>query len=257
MPLRACGAAACVVRRRLCEQEYALTGGPPVAARTRPLQVYKRVLDKPVTEKRSAGICQRENSFYYDTVEAFRDRRYEYKSLNKEWKGRLEAARASGNPIQIQEAQDMCVVYDSLQLAHKCILNSFYGYVMRKGARWYSMEMAGVVTHAGANIIEVRSELGGGAARLPPGTDARPGHSVRGGTCLPACGVRASNAVPLPKPARPMQQANQLISKIGRPLELDTDGIWCALPASFPENFTVRGGLVPRGRSALCTDAVP
>jgi DNA polymerase epsilon subunit 1 len=36
------------------------------------------------------------------------------------------------------------VLYDSLQLAHKCILNSFYGYVMRKGARWYSMEMAGI-----------------------------------------------------------------------------------------------------------------
>ena len=31
-------------------------------------QVYKRVLDKPVTEKRVAGICQRENSFYVDTV---------------------------------------------------------------------------------------------------------------------------------------------------------------------------------------------
>ena len=46
-----------------------------------------------------------------------------------------------------------------LQLAHKCILNSFYGYVMRKGARWYSMEMAGVVTHTGANIIKV---CGGG-----------------------------------------------------------------------------------------------
>ena len=42
----------------------------------------------------------------------------------------------------------------SLQLAHKCILNSFYGYVMRKGARWYSMEMAGVVTYTGANIIK-------------------------------------------------------------------------------------------------------
>lgn len=26
----------------------------------------------------------------------------------------------------------MVVLYDSLQLAHKCILNSFYGYVMRK-----------------------------------------------------------------------------------------------------------------------------
>ena len=24
-----------------------------------------------------------------------------------------------------------------------------------------------------------------------------------------------------------------------RPLELDTDGIWCVLPASFPENFQV------------------
>ena len=33
---------------------------------------------------------------------------------------------------------------------------SFYGYVMRKGARWYSMEMAGVVTYTGAKIIEVR-----------------------------------------------------------------------------------------------------
>lgn len=48
----------------------------------------------------------------------------------------------------------MVVLYDSLQLAHKCILNSFYGYVMRKGARWYSMEMAGVVTNTGAKIIQ-------------------------------------------------------------------------------------------------------
>ena len=46
-------------------------------------QVYKRVLDKPVVEKRTAGICQRENAFYIDTVRAFRDRRYEYKGLNK------------------------------------------------------------------------------------------------------------------------------------------------------------------------------
>ena len=57
--------------------------------------------------------------------------------------------------IQVQQAADMVVVYDSLQLAHKCILNSFYGYVMRKGARWYSMQMAGVVTYAGAQIIQV------------------------------------------------------------------------------------------------------
>jgi len=53
----------------------------------------------------------------------------------------------------------MVVLYDSLQLAHKCILNSFYGYVMRKGARWYSMEMAGVVTNTGAKIIQCACRL--------------------------------------------------------------------------------------------------
>ncbi|GAB2274640.1 DNA polymerase epsilon catalytic subunit A [Dionaea muscipula] len=152
-------------------------------------KAYKRVLDKPVTEVREAGICMRENSFYVDTVRSFRDRRYEYKGLNKVWKGKLSEAKSSGNSIKIQEAQDMVVLYDSLQLAHKCILNSFYGYVMRKGARWYSMEMAGVVTYTGAKII---------------------------------------------------QNARLLVEKIGRPLELDTDGIWCVLPGSFPENFTFK-----------------
>ncbi|XP_075636199.1 DNA polymerase epsilon catalytic subunit A-like [Castanea sativa] len=152
-------------------------------------KAYKRVLDKPVTELREAGICMRENPFYVDTVRSFRDRRYEYKGLNKVWKGKLSEAKASGNSIKIQEAQDMVVLYDSLQLAHKCILNSFYGYVMRKGARWYSMEMAGVVTYTGAKII---------------------------------------------------QNARVLVEKIGKPLELDTDGIWCVLPGSFPENFTFK-----------------
>ncbi|CAA6660706.1 unnamed protein product [Spirodela intermedia] len=141
-------------------------------------KAYKRVLDKPLTELREACICMRENPFYVDTVRSFRDRRYEYKGLNKVWKGKLEMQKT-----------DMVVLYDSLQLAHKCILNSFYGYVMRKGARWYSMEMAGVVTYTGAKII---------------------------------------------------QNARLLVEKIGRPLELDTDGIWCALPGSFPENFTFK-----------------
>ncbi|QHN86631.1 hypothetical protein HN51_040959 [Arachis hypogaea] len=31
-------------------------------------KAYKRVLDKPVTELREAGICMRENPFYVDTV---------------------------------------------------------------------------------------------------------------------------------------------------------------------------------------------
>ena len=151
-------------------------------------KVYKRVLDKPVTQERVAGVCQRENGFYVDTVLGFRDRRYVYKGKNKEWKGKLDEAKALGNPIAIQEANDMVTLFDSLQLAHKCILNSFYGYVMRKGARWYSMEMAGVVTYTGAKII---------------------------------------------------QMAKKLVDDIGKPLELDTDGIWCCLPGSFPEEFSL------------------
>ncbi len=83
----------------------------------------------------------------------------------------------------------MIVLYDSLQLAHKCILNSFYGYVMRKGARWHSMEMAGITCLTGATII---------------------------------------------------QMARALVEQIGRPLELDTDGIWCMLPGVFPENFKLK-----------------
>lgn len=34
-------------------------------------------------EQRVTTICQRENSFYVDTVRAFRDRRYEFKGLHK------------------------------------------------------------------------------------------------------------------------------------------------------------------------------
>ncbi|KAG7318195.1 hypothetical protein KOW79_017950 [Hemibagrus wyckioides] len=140
-------------------------------------------------EERVTTICQRENSFYVDTVRAFRDRRYEFKGLHKVWKKKLSTAQENGDAAEVKRCKNMEILYESLQLAHKCILNSFYGYVMRKGARWYSMEMAGIVCHTGANIIT---------------------------------------------------QARELIEQIGRPLELDTDGIWCVLPNSFPENFVIK-----------------
>eukprot|EP00967_Tisochrysis_lutea_P132340 scaffold230930_cov33-Tisochrysis_lutea.AAC.7 len=35
-----------------------------------------------------------------------------------------------------------------------------------------------------------------------------------------------------------IKQARTLVEKIGKTLELDTDGIWCVLPASFPQNVT-------------------
>ena len=156
-------------------------------------KIYHKIHDSKTIE-REAIICQRENPFYIDTVRDFRDRRYDYKGKQKVWKGKTEALRASGAPqVEIENGKKMIVLFDSLQLAHKVILNSFYGYVMRKGSRWYSMEMAGVTCLTGAHII---------------------------------------------------QMARQLVERIGRPLELDTDGIWCMLPATFPENyaFTLKNG---------------
>lgn len=94
-------------------------------------------------EERTATICQKENSFYVDTVRAFRDRRYEFKGLTKVWKNKLSEAEKSGDAAEIKRANGMVVLYDSLQLAHKCILNSFYGYVMRKGygCLFYGIEL--------------------------------------------------------------------------------------------------------------------
>lgn len=149
-------------------------------------KVYKKTKETRV-ENREAIVCQRENPFYVDTVRTFRDRRYEYKGLHKTWKKNLDAAVSKSRSLaEVDEAKKMIVLYDSLQLAHKCILNSFYGYVMRKGARWHSMEMAGITCLTGAKII---------------------------------------------------QMARALVEQIGRPLELDTDGIWCMLPGVFPEDF--------------------
>ena len=56
-------------------------------------KAHRRVMNKSVTETRTAGICQRENDFYVGTVLAFRDRRYEYKGLVKKWKKTLKKAQ--------------------------------------------------------------------------------------------------------------------------------------------------------------------
>uniref|UniRef100_A0A0G4HSL9 DNA-directed DNA polymerase n=1 Tax=Chromera velia CCMP2878 TaxID=1169474 RepID=A0A0G4HSL9_9ALVE len=156
------------------------------------MKAYRKT-KRSETELRTETVCQRENPFYVATVKDFKERRYEHKKSVKVWKKHLETAEADGNAEKIVEAKNMGLLYDSLQLAHKCILNSFYGYVMRKGARWHSMEMAGIVTHTGANIIE---------------------------------------------------SSRELVERVGRPLELDTDGIWCILPESFPEDFfpVTKGG---------------
>lgn len=151
-------------------------------------KTYKKGKITRVDDKESI-ICQKENSFYVDTVRSFRDRRYDYKMLTKKAKAEVAEAMATNDVSEIKAAKGKEVIYDSLQLAHKCILNSFYGYVMRRGARWHSMPMAGIVCLTGANII---------------------------------------------------RKAREIVEKIGRPLELDTDGIWCILPGTFPQNLEIK-----------------
>eukprot|EP01022_Parablepharisma_sp_SALTPOND_P011850 TRINITY_DN1509_c0_g2_i1.p1 TRINITY_DN1509_c0_g2~~TRINITY_DN1509_c0_g2_i1.p1 ORF type:complete len:2157 (+),score=297.67 TRINITY_DN1509_c0_g2_i1:3876-10346(+) len=150
-------------------------------------RAYKRI-HVSHTEERKDTVCMRENSFYVDTVRAFRDRRYEYKAKVKQWKAKFDEAVKMNDRAKAEEYENITNLYESLQLAHKIILNSFYGYVMRKGARWYSMQMAGMVTHLGGAIITFNREF---------------------------------------------------LERVGIPLELDTDGIWCLLPETFPEWYTL------------------
>lgn len=143
---------------------------------------------KNIVEYKEDTVCMRENSFYVDTIRDFRDRRYKYKGLAKTFSIKASEYKKENNEKKATESNNLSVLYDSLQLAHKIILNSFYGYVMKKGARWYSMEMAAMVTYTGAKII---------------------------------------------------QEASRMMQALGKPLELDTDGIWTLLPQGFPEKFTL------------------
>lgn len=46
-------------------------------------------------------------------------------------------------------------------------------------------------------------------------------------------------------------KAREIVEKVGRPLELDTDGIWCMLPSSFPENVTIRTTLPKKSQVVI------
>jgi len=37
-----------------------------------------------------------------------------------------------------------------------------------------------------------------------------------------------------------ISHAKIFVDKVGKPLELDTDGIWGLLPLNFPENFVLK-----------------
>ncbi|KAK0948703.1 DNA polymerase epsilon catalytic subunit, partial [Friedmanniomyces endolithicus] len=59
----------------------------------------------------------------------------DFKAKQKVWKGKASELEKGGtSAAEVDEAKKMIILFDSLQLAHKVILNSFYGYVMRKGS---------------------------------------------------------------------------------------------------------------------------
>lgn len=95
-------------------------------------------------------MCMKQNNFYVQSIIDFKNLRYKYKFQAKKYKMLFEQER---DPRARQELEYQANLYESLQVAYKSILNSFYGYVMRKGSRWYSMEMAAMVTNTGATII--------------------------------------------------------------------------------------------------------
>ncbi|KAF8511471.1 hypothetical protein JB92DRAFT_2831173 [Gautieria morchelliformis] len=84
--------------------------------------VYKKTKDTKVINRESI-ICQRENPFYIDTVHRFVDRR---------------------SPAKVDEAK---------KLIGMTLCN------LRKGARWHSMEMAGLTCLTGTTIIQMARQL--------------------------------------------------------------------------------------------------
>jgi DNA polymerase epsilon subunit 1 len=48
-----------------------------------------------------------------------------------------------------------------------------------------------------------------------------------------------------------IKKAREIVEKVGRPLELDTDGIWCMLPSSFPENFVIETSLPKKSKITI------
>lgn len=118
-------------------------------------RIYRKLKVKE-TSLRSSTVCQREIPFYVETVRKFRDQRYVYKKLQADATEALEKATSDEEKINLRKS---IVIYSSLQVAHKCILNSFYGYVMRKSSRWYSMEMAAIVCNVGGDIIRKAKEV--------------------------------------------------------------------------------------------------
>ncbi|KAL6122897.1 DNA polymerase [Nucleospora cyclopteri] len=120
------------------------------------VEIYSKAVYKKTKRKeektQNVTVCQKEIPFYVDTVKLFRDTRYKYKSKYK--KALVEFEK---NPTK--KNKESMFIFNSLQIAYKTVLNSFYGYVMRKGSRWWSIDMAAITCRIGGEIIKLAKRL--------------------------------------------------------------------------------------------------
>ena len=73
-------------------------------------KIYSKV-HISASEIRTDTVCMRENSFYVDTVRAFRDRRYEFKTKCKEQKLLAKKHKDQKDQVKAKEAEVLMDLY--------------------------------------------------------------------------------------------------------------------------------------------------
>lgn len=87
-------------------------------------------------------------------MERFFAQRKEMKSKMLEYKKKLEEAKHSGDPSQIEKYENLVSKYNNLQMAFKILLNSFYGALGNEHFLFYDVRLASAVTVTGQLVIQ-------------------------------------------------------------------------------------------------------
>lgn len=114
---------------------------------TKYLKQQKRSSIQHLEIPRKVWVCQQAMSAFLENVSNFKKMRYEYKDLLK------KEAKTSKNRDRMQ-------YLDNIQLAYKCVLNSFYGWLKMPGNRHgrESEITAALICECARNIIKKSDE---------------------------------------------------------------------------------------------------
>jgi len=112
-------------------------------------------------------FCQKSHKLFVNTIREFRDGRYKYKYMMIDKETEIEKLeqiiKESSKDLTKKEILEIEQQVNTLttekgyarnmQLGLKVFLNSFYGYMKSRGARWWSMDVAGATCMKGQEII--------------------------------------------------------------------------------------------------------